>query len=61
MKKKVKIEVWICKCGRCDHKWNSKDLDVPRVCPKCKSPYWDKKRVRLQSGWKDLHQPKTKQ
>ncbi len=30
-------------CERCDHKWLPKDesKDKPKVCPKCKSPYWD--------------------
>ena len=29
------------RCERCDHKWVPRDNNVPRVCPKCKSPYWD--------------------
>jgi DNA-directed RNA polymerase subunit RPC12/RpoP len=31
-------------CERCGHKWLPKDetmKDKPKVCPKCKSPYWD--------------------
>ena len=27
-------------CLRCGHEWSSKQ-DRPRVCPKCKTPYWD--------------------
>jgi hypothetical protein len=27
-------------CHRCGHEWASKQ-DRPRVCPKCKNPYWD--------------------
>lgn len=29
-------------CKRCDHEWASKRKakDI-RVCPKCKSPYWN--------------------
>ena len=30
-------------CNRCSHQWVSKQAH-PRVCPKCKSPYWDKER-----------------
>ncbi len=31
------------KCYRCNHEWLPKDKDkIPKVCPKCKSPYWDK-------------------
>ena len=36
-------------CERCHHKWlpRFKDVDPkhqPQVCPKCKSPYWNKPR-----------------
>jgi rubrerythrin len=30
----------IVKCLRCGHAWPTKGQ--PRVCPKCKSPYWDR-------------------
>jgi len=32
------------KCKRCGHKWAQRKLEKPRICPKCKSPYWDKER-----------------
>ena len=30
-------------CTRCAHKWVPKVMgsEEPRVCPKCKSPYWN--------------------
>jgi hypothetical protein len=32
-------------CERCEHTWVPRDWDAePRVCPKCKSPYWNKPR-----------------
>jgi predicted Zn-ribbon and HTH transcriptional regulator len=32
-------------CERCGHKWVPREeSDYPKVCPKCKSPYWDKPR-----------------
>jgi len=31
-------------CERCSHKWPSRKNQLPIVCPKCKSPYWNKKR-----------------
>ena len=35
------------KCERCGHEWLPRNhQDHPRVCPKCKSPYWDKPRKR---------------
>ncbi len=42
-----KIQVWAYLCERCGHYWlpHHKELDDkqpdPRVCPKCKSPYWN--------------------
>ena len=31
------------KCHRCGHEWIPRNKkEIPRVCPKCKSPYWDK-------------------
>jgi len=27
-------------CLRCDHEWTQK-VEVVKVCPKCKSPYWN--------------------
>ncbi|MBI3413257.1 MAG: hypothetical protein HY051_04210 [Candidatus Aenigmarchaeota archaeon] len=29
------------KCERCEHVWLPREGSEPRVCPKCKSPYWD--------------------
>jgi len=31
------------RCVRCGHKWTPRKEDI-RLCPKCKSPYWDRKR-----------------
>jgi Zn finger protein HypA/HybF involved in hydrogenase expression len=37
---KIKIDAY--KCERCKHIWRPRKLDdEPRVCPKCKSPYWN--------------------
>ncbi len=37
----VKLDGFLCE--RCDHTWiaRAQTTDKPRVCPKCKSPYWD--------------------
>ena len=32
------------KCERCNHKWVPREESKPTVCPKCKSPYWDKEK-----------------
>ena len=35
----------VLKCLRCAHQWVRRNLNKdPRVCPKCKSPYWDRPR-----------------
>ena len=32
-------------CYRCEHKWVPRnEKEYPKVCPKCKSPYWDRPR-----------------
>ena len=35
------------KCYRCGHKWVQREEDKPRICPKCKSPYWDKPKTKF--------------
>ena len=32
------------KCLRCGHQWVPRKKDYPRICPKCKTPYWDKEK-----------------
>ena len=44
--KEMKIELPIRHCKRCAHKWILRTDKEPLVCPKCKSPYWDKERRR---------------
>lgn len=35
----------ILECKRCLHKWVPRTPQEPKVCPKCKSAYWDKPRT----------------
>jgi predicted Zn-ribbon and HTH transcriptional regulator len=42
----VLISVKGYRCERCGHQWVPRGEAAPRVCPKCKSPYWDKPRGR---------------
>lgn len=48
----VPIEVWGFRCERCEHQWAPRagfvkatepepSFAPPKVCPRCKSPYWD--------------------
>ena len=41
-----KITVLKCKCERCSHSWITRSEEMPKVCPKCKSPYWDRPRKK---------------
>jgi len=43
---RVPITVMGYRCERCSHEWiPRRDLEQePSVCPKCKSPYWNKPR-----------------
>jgi len=35
----------VFRCERCEHEWVPRNTEEkPRVCPKCKSPYWDRPR-----------------
>ena len=36
------LELPTLKCLRCGHTWYPKKPVEPKVCPKCKSPYWNK-------------------
>lgn len=37
---------YISFCHRCYHTWRRRNEKQPKVCPKCKSPYWYKPRRR---------------
>lgn len=40
-----KVPIMGHRCYRCKHEWRPNNLQAkPRVCPSCKSPYWDKPR-----------------
>jgi DNA-directed RNA polymerase subunit RPC12/RpoP len=44
---KVRFEVEGYQCLRCGHKWVPRVLtgeEEPTICPRCKSPYWNKRR-----------------
>ena len=46
----MEIQIQKLKCKRCGHEWVARKPNV-RVCPKCKSPYWDKdKKICLKKG-----------
>jgi len=43
--KTKEIKIAYVECNRCHHKWVARK-SVIIACPKCKSPYWNKERVR---------------
>jgi DNA-directed RNA polymerase subunit RPC12/RpoP len=46
----VPITVMGYRCGRCGHEWIPRDAEQePSVCPKCKTPYWNKPRRQAAS------------
>jgi uncharacterized OB-fold protein len=49
---KITLDGW--KCERCGHVWvpRQQDAPEPRVCPKCKSPYWNRPRKTAKSTTK---------
>jgi len=34
------VAIPVCTCARCGHKWYLRRPQLPRLCPRCKSPYW---------------------
>ena len=42
----ARIQISGFQCERCQHQWVPRDANqAPTVCPKCKSPYWDRPRA----------------
>jgi DNA-directed RNA polymerase subunit RPC12/RpoP len=47
---RVPITVMGYRCERCSHEWIPRDArQDPSVCPKCKSPYWNRPRRKATS------------
>jgi predicted Zn-ribbon and HTH transcriptional regulator len=45
---RVPITVMGYRCERCNHEWIPRDFEKePAVCPKCKSPYWNRPRKAM--------------
>jgi hypothetical protein len=53
------IQLWGYHCQRCGHEWVPKNKgQKPRVCPKCKNPYWDRPRKQaVREGNAKANQP----
>lgn len=35
------------RCLRCEHEWVPREDKLPKVCPRCKSHYWNKRVQRV--------------
>lgn len=40
----IKVTLTGNRCERCDHEWVPRANSEPTVCPRCKSPYWNRPR-----------------
>ncbi|MBU4086866.1 MAG: hypothetical protein KKB21_04805 [Nanoarchaeota archaeon] len=47
-------------CERCGHRWVARNKEEPRVCPRCKSPYWDRPRKLTKKGGRKWSTKKSK-
>lgn len=36
--------VIVCTCERCSHEWHPLKTRFPKMCPKCKSRLWNKRK-----------------
>jgi len=36
----------VLECNRCGYRWMQQRLAIPGTCSNCRSPYWNKERVR---------------
>lgn len=37
-----KIVLTKLKCKRCEYEWNPRIPNLPKCCPRCKNPNWNK-------------------
>jgi len=46
---RVPITVMGFHCERCEHEWipRGENDDEPKVCPRCKTPYWNRPRTNV--------------
>ena len=42
----------INKCLRCRHHWVQRNVEIPRICPFCKSAYWNVQKKEVKNGGK---------
>lgn len=51
MSEEYRVKIDGFKCLRCEYEWVPRDIKTePVICPKCKSPYWNKQRQKKKVG-----------
>ena len=45
IKRQIILNEYVCE--RCNHDWIPRREETPIICPKCKSPYWNKARPSI--------------
>jgi len=43
------------KCLRCGHTWKQRSKSMPKVCPKCKSPWWNVQPKNSKANYAHMH------
>ena len=52
---RVPITVMGYRCERCGHEWFPRnDKQEPKVCPRCKSPYWNSARKQAPMSYEEF-------
>ena len=52
---RVPITVMGFRCERCGHEWLPRDdKREPKVCPKCKSPYWNRPKKQATMSYEEF-------
>lgn len=52
---RVPITIMGYRCERCSHEWAPKSFKPePKVCPKCKSPYWNTPKGKAMMTYEDF-------
>ncbi len=49
----MKITMTELKCKRCGYSWFPKTRNIPKVCPKCKSAWWNIPRKKIKRKQND--------
>ena len=46
----IPCRLYNSECKRCGYKWITRKAILPKVCPKCQTPYWNRPRKIKKNG-----------